>query len=618
MQGGSQAGLQESIPPTGPPILLRASDSPLGRFPALVEVASAHERRDATALAVRFASTGLTLPLALFIGLVAVLAFWGVNIEDGGLILAQTHRLLLGEIPHRDFISPRPAGSAILHLVDFALPLPLVLASKLVAIAELVAAGTFFSLFVFGKRLGEINLVEAGGVVIAVVVGIEQFPIIPFYTIDGLMLLSLGFLFLQRGLREPARLSTLCWSFAVLGVATTTKQSFWFAPFFAFAWLTASLRTSRAGRAELVRTAAAAIGSCAIAPALYIAYVSIGGGWSEMRAELTGTHAVYGTPLLDEFRNAHLRAQLLPSLLGLLALLAVVIWPAAVARRYSRHAVAIGLAARIAATIILLDLILSQRLVAGEDWSQRLFWCVATVTGLRSLASRKLDTCGLAITFTAWMVSLSWGTPAPVLAAGGCAVYLADRIWRGARIADLRFGGLLVTLGVAAPVLLVVGVFVHVRTRSDYGDPRSLETYSVGGALQGVKTDYTTAAYFRNVVSCVVRFPAKWTAVVPEGALTYPVLDLRNPFPIDWFWADDYRGGGGRERLIDAAFTIDQRGNYLVLFQTGVLGLGPGHTGQVAAFFSDQQLAGELESRLRHARRANCGFFVAFYDPVRA
>lgn len=92
---------------------------------------------------------------------------------------------------------------------------------------------------------------------------------------------------------------------------------------------------------------------------------------------------------------------------------------------------------------------------------------------------------------------------------------------------------------------------------------------------------------------------------MPEGALAYPVLDLRNPFPIDWFWDHNYRGG-------------DHRGNYLVRFQTGVFGLGLGKPGQAVPFFSDQELSGEFESRLVHATRSNCDCFVAFYDPVRA
>src|SRR5438094_941331 len=44
----------------------------------------------------------------------------GYSPTDDGFVLAWSRRLLLLEIPHRDFISIRPAGSALLHLPELA------------------------------------------------------------------------------------------------------------------------------------------------------------------------------------------------------------------------------------------------------------------------------------------------------------------------------------------------------------------------------------------------------------------------------------------------------------------------------------------------------------------
>lgn len=44
----------------------------------------------------------------------------GFNATDEGWMLAGSRRLLDGEVPHRDFISLRPAGSSLLHVPEVA------------------------------------------------------------------------------------------------------------------------------------------------------------------------------------------------------------------------------------------------------------------------------------------------------------------------------------------------------------------------------------------------------------------------------------------------------------------------------------------------------------------
>jgi hypothetical protein len=509
-------------------------------------------RVDLGAACARLVATGFVVPLLLYVGLVALLGFWGISIDDGGLILAQAHRILLGEIPHRDFITPRPTGSAFLHVVDYLLPVPLELSSKLITIAELVVAGMVWSLFVFGKRLSHLGFAETCGAVICVLVGIGQFPIIPFYTIDGLLFVGVGFLFLQRSLRTPGTWRLVV-AFAAFGVAATTKQSFWFAPFLALAWLLAARCRSRVSRAELLRGVTVAVASCAVAPALYVGYVVAGGGWSEMWSELTGTTAVYGANLVSEFTAPSLRDDLVPLLVAVGMLLPVAWNARQLGRRIGTGVTALELAARVGATGLFVATALSDDLVIVGNWSQRLFWCVCLVAVMRSVARRSLDATGVVVAATAWMVSLSWGAPAPVLAAGVCLIYLLDATWRGTRPITGRRLRRLAAVAAAVPLLVIVRTFLQERTSADYGVPRSTETFTLGGNLADVRTNAETATYLRDVAMCTARYPARWAAVVPEGALADAVFGLRNPFPIDWFWAPDYSGAGGRQRLLDAA-----------------------------------------------------------------
>jgi hypothetical protein len=212
------------------------------------------------------------------------------------------------------------------------------------------------------------------------------------------------------------------------------------------------------------------------------------------------------------------------------------------------------------------------------------------------------------------MVTLSYGAPNPALASGAAAVYLADAIWRGApalgRRSSLAYaGGAVIIAGIVA------GMSVHVRTHDDYGVLRGDETWSLPGNASGVRMDKATATYLADVDMCVHRYPAKWAAALPEGALADAVYGLRNPFPLDWFWPADYAYANGRQRLLDAATEVNRRGNYLLLMQTNAFPGAP-IPGQVQSFIYDRPLGQEIIARLTNARRIPCGQFVAFYDPA--
>jgi hypothetical protein len=102
-------------------------------------------------------------------------------------------------------------------------------------------------------------------------------------------------------------------------------------------------------------------------------------------------------------------------------------------------------------------------------------------------------------------------------------VYLGDAIWRGADFRGIPHARLAATIGGVGVAAVIGYTFVHVRTRGDYGVPRGDERWTLGGELRGVRMDAATAQYLAGVKTCVHEHPARWVAVVPEGALAYAV-----------------------------------------------------------------------------------------------
>src|SRR5689334_22289340 len=84
-------------------------------------------------------------PVALIAAVYAVVGRLGFYPSDEGLVQAYAWRILHGEVPHRDFISPLPLGSALIHLADFAVPGPLFEVSRVIALSEYVAYSMVFA-----------------------------------------------------------------------------------------------------------------------------------------------------------------------------------------------------------------------------------------------------------------------------------------------------------------------------------------------------------------------------------------------------------------------------------------------------------------------------------------
>lgn len=149
----------------------------------------------------------------------------GFNPTDDGLQLAFARRILNGEVPHRDFISVRPALSYYVWAPALALfGDNVLLLSRLVVWLQWAGMTAIWTwLFVRAlpsKSFAPAEVIAAGG--IAFVTSVHIFPVMPWHTTDGLALASLGLL-LSSSLALK-RWRALGWF--PIGLAPLCKQSF--------------------------------------------------------------------------------------------------------------------------------------------------------------------------------------------------------------------------------------------------------------------------------------------------------------------------------------------------------------------------------------------------------
>ena len=172
--------------------------------------------------------------------LLLVLVFWwrqalvGFHPTDDGFILAQSWRLLLGETIHVDFTSPRPLGSAFLHIPDVLSPVYTLAISRLLVMLQLlwIAAAT---VSLASWRTGLSPAMRFVLMAFALILNINTWPIMAWHTMDGVFLGITALWLVMRadqvgntGSRARAALWAGAWLLA--GAAPLVKQGFVLVP----------------------------------------------------------------------------------------------------------------------------------------------------------------------------------------------------------------------------------------------------------------------------------------------------------------------------------------------------------------------------------------------------
>jgi hypothetical protein len=571
----------------------------------------------------------LAWPAALVAAIHRAIGAWGFNPTDEGLIQAGSYRILCGEVPHRDWISPRPVLSYLVHTADFALPGPLFEMSRLVAIAEFAIYSILFAWLIYRAPPWRWGFAMVAGAAASVLVNMHVFLLTSWYTVDGLLLVAAGLVLVREG-AERARPALVRSGFLCLGLALITKQSFFLGPVLGGLLVAPYVRSlpSRRQRAVELAWAAGAVAAPVVAYAVGIACT---GGLRAMATQLTSGSFVYGRELVTKLGDRHELRVLAWLLVAEVSVLLLGRFAAA------RRMLAVDVLAKVALSALFVAVPLAQGLAFfGSTWGIRLVWMLSVFLVLEARDRRALDSAGLAVLGTSWMAMLTWGLPVPNLMGGTLVLFVLDRTWRVAPersdvesarsdvqpergdfatawVRALTFGAALIVVGCAFWRAHVASTYLDATP-----DRLTASLDHVSPELGGLRTNPTTAQYMEQIADCVRRFPARRVAILPANAALYPALRLHNPFPIDWMFPQDFRGSYAR--LLDTVDALNREGDYLVLFQTqggSFLASMPrlvDATPSTPIFRYDDEHATPVEIYERlNGERVPCGSFIAVH-----
>jgi hypothetical protein len=555
---------------------------------------------------------------------------FGFNPSDQGFVLALSWRVLNGEIPHVDIVSPRPLGSAYLHLLEFVLPGPLFLASGFVTDVGIIVATIACAALitrVSPLRWGPLRTLLVAA---AAVVNLHTFPMMAWHTIDGILLTSVGWWLMDSGLRSRSAGRRRTGLF-LLGFAVMVKQSFLFAPLAGVLLLLfhpaedwrANLRSGRWWRRTVVDLVW--LGGF---PILYVGLVTAAGGLVPMVEQLTGGAGAWGNGLYEfwfagDFVVGDVRRHIL--MVAAFVVLAAASW--LVRGWLGGAAVWVRLVPLAGAAVVTVYALAQTHLSFPGSWATKLLWLLIAVIVLDAVVHRHLPWRPLLIVLLGYMISLSWGYSYPGLLAGTLVLTTLELLARAAPENNLSGRGWLVPqalVGVVALGSACLGL-VSEHDRAPVIDlPRAQLTAGLGAAtpeMRGIRTNPSTALYVEQIGDCLRRYPAGQVAVLPDSPFAYPAFGIENPFPVDWPLEPELVADAP-QRMLDTVTRLNQDGDYLVLFATQ--STWPLRNGQpvpasvrVDAPHVSVSFMG-LEDRIRDGltgQRVSCGSFVGVWAP---
>ena len=488
----------------------------------------------------------------------AALAFWwfealyGFNPTEDGFVLAQAWRIRWGEIPHVDFTSPRPLGSALLHLPEVFLGSGMLAASRLVVTLELlVIAAVFTHSGRTGRTMGAIG--GTALVLLAFLVDVGNWPITAWHTIDGLFLAAVAVWLVPRATAvDGAWRWILVW--CVAGMAPLTKQGFLLVP------IIVALEVWRiAGRRAL-----------RFAPAIVLPWLAFLAwthpGLAAIRAQSAGFTS-------DNIRSLAVPLDIIvsgsePLALGLGVVCAFVAMRIATSTRYGKRMRDVFAPIILALPTLMLGA--STHFAMENGWALVPCASLVVVTFDAWLRTRDREVLVqlVQISLLGYAATISWSVPVPSLISG---IALARAIvivlgvnGTGRRV---RATGAMVTTAILSVLTIVASVLVvQARAAEPFLDvPRARLVHSVSTpAFRGVHVSAQVSAFEGSLQRCLREHPARWVTIAPVGAGEYPTLGVRNPFGIDW-WLDREVPQDHLVRVERVAQRLNASGDWLVL-----------------------------------------------------
>ncbi|HBF88918.1 MAG TPA: hypothetical protein DDX39_09780 [Bacteroidales bacterium] len=499
-----------------------------------------------------------------------IIATEGFNPSDDGVILAQSFRILNGEIPHKDFISIRPVFSGILHTIHFYSPLALEVSARWFVffqyfIYSFVWVYLLFKNFVNNPSQKYFAILGS----LAFLLNINFYNLFPWTTIDALFWFIIGLSFLVTSYKKSKKFSFTVFAgigFFFMTLAVLSRQTFGIP--FAIIWILYAYNLLKSKKIKQLIFSTLLGGIPFI---FYFTILIITDSLSLFITQLTGRTELFETGILTygkRFFQSPLIFIHLFALSGIFYHLYKNKFRLYVSIIKAQNRLFFSfLGIYFAAIIFYAFYAFFQDIWHLFDVSFEFFW-IAFIASLYVLVffrfhfSQKLII--ISSILLAWTSSISLGDNAPIFTIGLLVSISIVIIYRFLLTIKTTVFEKISTNYIFTAILScsIILFYFEIRNQQkiNYRDKSANElTYNLGNIFKefgSIRTSENTFNYYADLKRTInsLENPINNFVVIPNNAIIYPIMKSRNPFPCDWLQRDEYIGSEEylNEKIINA------------------------------------------------------------------
>jgi hypothetical protein len=471
----------------------------------------------------------------------------GLNPTDDGVVLAQSWRIIQGEIPHIDFISIRPIGSGVLHSIHFLSPFPVETTARYFVLFQFFIIAFSWVQFFRLKSNFKHNLpisYQLSILLIAWMFGTYNFNLFSWTTIDAIFWTSLGLYFSERSFH--IRRSWLMLSFGIFAfsMAALSRQTFFLVFILGMVWIAWRIYQNKQYKTGIIALFIGLIPFFA-----YAIMIAVNDAGKAFILQMSGRTDFYDTAI-NTFWLRFKSSEILWVNLGIIAISLF----GGIAKTVSHKVRAFFAALPSMRMIFILEtgLILyffyrSISYFAGNQGENYLlpflaFWILFDMLLLNiSIQENKLKNClpAWAALFVAWVSAISYGCNTPVFAFGiltTAIIWLYLKKYQDALLLKQNW------LRILFPALALIITIIAVKSQFEvnYRDlGKSQHTHNLSDihpAYGNISTNENTFSYFQEIDSLIQVFETnnERFVFIPDNAIIYPLYRIKNPLPLDW------------------------------------------------------------------------------------
>ena len=530
-----------------------------------------------------FFSLFCTFVCAIIIGLIFYFTDYisneGFNPSDDGVVLAQSYRIINGEIPHKDFISIRPVFSGLLHTINFASPLPLIISGRIFVLLQFFIFSFLWAYFLLKnfltqKSRSKYAIIFSLTGISVFVLNVNTYHLYPWTTIDGVFFSIIGFSFLIKLFSTKISSSKkdyyISAALFLFSISALCKQNFIFLAAFIFIFIIYFyIKEKRSKVLPIVMITGG------LPFAIYLIMLVSTDSFQYFIQQMTGRTELFETGIL-RYIKSFLKVRLLPLNFIVLILFFFAfldrIKPNFISK-YNLIAYFSGKKKSFWQITILLYFLMTIytafRIFLSDDYlsiTHEAFWILLILFVMVIYIKALSKTQAAIIIFTillSWVTSISLGANFPGYVFGiliSMNFILINSINNKLQLFVFSLSQKKVLpyyFAVLVSLLFVISILG--QRNINYRElPASNLTKNLGELFPEfghIKTNPATFNYYSDFKKLYEANPKMkgHFVLLPNNAAIYPLLKSKNPFPLDWMQKDEYVGAEDQllEKLVN-------------------------------------------------------------------